>query len=264
MHTSQFFNNTGRWVRLITVGHLNMNSYFYLITALVLGLSSLHSSAADYTQLDVDLDGDKRPETIVASASVSDSGSEEYQKFSIRIGSETYTGRYYAVDGDLPTLTIIAIDQNRSSRQLLVKMQEPLSCEYHVLAYSAKKLIPLLQFQTDAGCNAQPHGDGTLGVTTWEGFWKRDQNYRLNPAGTLLTLQPQEFYSVGISAIAGKDFALEKAQCQQTIIKQGSKILVEKYDIAHQRYLLISSTSTCGWLQEKNMHDYIYGLPWAD
>lgn len=240
-----------------------MNSRYYIITALVLGLLSTHGFAADYTQLDADLDGDNKPETIVASTSDTDSNSDEYRKFSIRVGSATYTGEYFAVDGDLPKLTVVTLDKNRSSRQLLIKMQEPISCEYHVIAYSSKNLIPLLKFKTDGGCKVQLHGDGILGVTFWEGFWFRKQNYRLNSEGTQLKLLPQEFYSVGISATANKNIVLEKAQCQQTKIKQGSKLLVEKFDIVLNRYLINTSYGACGWLQKNKMNDYISGLPWA-
>jgi hypothetical protein len=241
-----------------------MNSHFYIITALVIGLASPQISAADYTKLSVDLDGDKRPETIVASTPDTNSEPEEYKKFSIRIGTSTYTGAYYAVDGDLPKLTVISLDHNLSSKQLLVRMQEPMSCEYHVLAYSSKLITPLLKFKTDGGCDVQIQGDGTLGVNTWEGFWSRRQIYRLNHEGTLRPPLPQEFYSVGINATAIKDIFLEKAQCKQTNIKQGSKLQVEKFDFALHRYLINTSFGACGWLDMKKMHEHIGGLPWAD
>ncbi|MDD2699883.1 MAG: hypothetical protein PHH36_01470 [Sideroxydans sp.] len=240
-----------------------MNSYCYMVFALVIGLTSIHASASDYAELSADLDGDKKPEIVVASVLDSDSEAEEYKKFSIQIGNSNYAGAYYAADGELPKLTVVSLDRNLSSKQLLVKMQEPLSCEYFVLAYSSKQLIQLLKFQTGVGCDVQINGDGTLGVPTWEGFWFSQQIYRLNAEGTQLTLLPQTIHSVGVDATANKDILLEKAQCDQTFLKQGSKLRVERFDMALHRYFINTTFGTCGWLDTKKMNEYLAGLPWS-
>lgn len=237
-----------------------MTKLFQFLIVLCISAASSLCIAAEYARFTVDIDGDKKPELIVMSIS----GSGDFQDFTVRINDATYTDKFFVVDGNLPELHIIATDYNRSSRQLLIKTSEPAWCNFHLLSYSNHKLYYLLKFKSDGDCESpQPHGNGTLSVKHWEGFWWRVETYRLDPTGTKLVLIPKDIYSVDITAASKNDFALEKDDCERTNVKAGAFLRIEKYDPRKLRFLLRTSDGVCGWLQKAELNNKVAEIPYA-
>ena len=215
--------------------------------------------AADYVQMTVDLDGDKKPEVVVASIT----GSGVIQKFTIRIGAANYTDEFFAEDGDLPELRIISINRKESQKQLLVTSIDAAGYSYHLLAYVDHKLIALLKSSSVSPASPESIGNGNLTVSSWEGFWKRREIYHLEQGGTRLSLLPQKLYSVWVSGAAIKNVLLDPAECKEKNIQKGGYLRVEKYDPVQHRYFIKAYGGVCGWIQEKKLNDKVVELPWA-
>jgi hypothetical protein len=149
-----------------------MNKHIPFIIVFFITFATSYCMAAEYERLTVDLDGDNKPEVIVMSTL----GTGDFQDFTVRIKDATYTDKFFAVDGNLPELDIITVDYKRPTRQLLIKTSEPAWCNFHLLSYSSHRLYSLLKFKSDGDCvSPQPHGNGTLSVSNWQGVggrWK--------------------------------------------------------------------------------------------
>jgi hypothetical protein len=237
-----------------------MTKFLQFVFALSLCFIASFCAAAEYERLIADIDGDKTPEVIVLSTS----GAGDFQDFTIRIGEAAYSDKFFAVDGVLPELRIISIDWNRPSRQLVVKTSEAASCNFHILSYTNHKLYLLLKFISDSDCvSPQPHGNGTIDVQFWEGFWWRIETYRLDPTGSKLTLVPKDIYSVDVTAVSKKDFILTKDRCRDTKVSAGGFLRVDKYDSRKHLYFLRASNSVCGWMSKDTLNGNLDELPWA-
>lgn len=237
-----------------------MTKIFQFIIVIFIFLASSLCIAGEYVRFNVDVDGDNKPESIVMSTS----GSGDFQDFTVRINDSTYTDKFFAVDGILPELHIIAIDYKRSSRQLLIKTGEPAWCNFHLLSYFNHKLYSLLKFKSDGDCvGPQPHGNGTLSVNNWQGFWWKVETYRLDPTGTKLVPIPKDIYNVEISVASKNDFTLEKDDCEKTKVKEGAFVRIEKFDAHKQRYLLRTSDGVCGWLKKAELDNNLSEIPYA-
>lgn len=212
----------------------------------------------------VDLDGDGKVETVTLSTTAADADGQS--RYSIRVGSATYAGDYYAQDGgEILDLRAIAIDSKRSQRQLFLVIQEPGGCDYHLLAYSAQKLVRLLRFDGGAGCLApQILGNGEVEVSTWQGFWSQKDRHRLSEDGASLRPQKESnFHDVGASGVAAKKLTLKGASCAERVVAPGVQIRVKQFDAQKSRYLLESVDGACGWVPAKGMGEVIDGLRWA-
>ena len=230
-----------------------------LIAALLLAFQPVF--AADYLRMTADLGGKGKPETIV----VTTGKTGEFREFVVRIGAARYKGKFFAAEGDLPDVRIIAISRASPRRQILVTTSEPTSCNHYVLSYARGRIIPLLETQSGANCAApQPNGNGTLTVGTWAGFWTRHQTYRLSAGGTKLVPIPQEVNDVKVSAYTLKEFTLEPAKCGETAVLEGEFVRVDKYDSTRHLYLISTRRGACGWLPEDQIEQAIGGLPWAN
>jgi hypothetical protein len=238
-----------------------MNGFPVAIFAVTLILAAGTGVAADYQRLHADLDGDGKFEIVVLSTA----GSGDFHTFSVQIGAETYAAKFFAVERDLPQLSLIVIDRRSLFRQLLVTTFEAASCNYHILGYSHGKLFSLLQFSSDGDCDVpQAHGNGTLSVKTWEGFWRREITYRLNSTGTKLTAVPQQVYAVDATGAAAKDSMLEPANCEKKALTAGEFVRIEKFDSIKHRYLVKGYGGACGWIKEDEVRDYLDEVPWGN
>ena len=108
---------------------------------------------------------------------------------------------------------------------------------------------------------------------SWEGFWHRRERYTLDELGTKLTPVNQTIYPVTLTrdgtsvteaiGVASKPFALQPADCKETTIPKGGRIVVKSYDVLKKRYLLKAAGDRCGWMSESDLQTVVDGLPWA-
>jgi len=228
-------------------------------------ITSTSCLPAEILRLHVDLDGDGKPEAIKISTS---SAAEEWRKrFIVRIGASEYSSDFFSADGDFPSVSVVAIDRNRSQHQLLVSTPEAGSYIFHLLAYSSKKLISLLKF--DSGPNGLPpesSGTGKVSVSTWQEFWSREETYHLSKDGKTLVAEPKDIYDLWVAGAAGKNLILEGAECASHEVAPGTFIRVTLFDAKQERYFLKSANGGCGWIPASKVNtidDTIKELPWG-
>lgn len=230
----------------------------YIIAISALGVTE--GLAGEYEHRTVDLSGSGHQDTVIMSTS----GSGDFQDFTLAIREVTIHGKYFAVDGDVPELSIIRIDRATNERQLLVRADQAASCIFHVIGYVKLRLIPLLTVDQGPDCKEpQPNGNGTITVNTWQDFWNREDQYRLNANGTALTLIPQRINTVGVAGFPKSDVTLDAAGCKVRTIRRGSFTKVVEFDPAKHRFLLNDYNGACGWLGEDDLKARMEGLPWA-
>lgn len=212
----------------------------------------------------VDLDGDGKAETVTLSTTAADADGQS--RYSIRVGSATYAGDYYAQDGgEILDLRAIAVDGKRLQRQLFLEIQEPGSCIYHLVAFSGKKLVRLLQFDGGPGCfGPEVLGNGEVEVSTWKGFWRKKDRYSLSADGLALIYQKQTIYDVQEAAgVVTRKLSLKGASCAERTVLPGTPVRVSRFDSQNSRYFLESADGACGWVPGENLNELIRDLPWA-
>ncbi len=221
--------------------------------------------AEEIQRLQVDLNGDNKVDVI--SIEMAKTKDESRSRLTIRIGESIYSDDFFSADGDLPDVRVVAIDRKRYWRQLLVNTPEAGSCIFHVLAFSSQKLIRLLRYDSGPSCKAPiPLGNGQLSVSTWQGFWNREDRYRLSKDGESLVAEPAAVYSVLASGAAGNSLVLQGAECGKRTVPFGTFIRVRLFDAQKKRYRLEASDGACGWVPAKeldSMNGNVKELPWA-
>ncbi len=235
------------------------------LIALLIGLAASSVYAGEIQRLRVDLDGDGVLDLVHLSTS---RAKEDWRKLlTVGISKSRYSDDYFAADGDIPEVRVIAIDRKRRERQLLVGTPEAGSCVFHLLSFTSKSLSLLLRFDSGPNClPPTPQGNGTVSVSTWQGFWNKDDTYRLTPDGRALVLEERDMYFVNASGSAGKGLTLQGATCPTRTIAPGTFIRVKIFDPKANRYLLESADGGCGWLpadEVKTPEDILLNLPWA-
>jgi hypothetical protein len=228
-------------------------------------LTATPALADELYRIHVDLDGDGRPETINI---VSAPAPQPWRSTAIiKVGGTRYAAEYHSADSDIPEVRVIAIDRQRPQRQLLITTPEPGTCVYHVLSYVKGKLVSLLRFDSGPSClSPRPLGNGLLGVMTWQGFWAKEDRYRLSTDGKTIVEEPAEHYAVDIAGVAGKPLRLDAAECPTRTVQAGSYVKVKSYDAKNKRYRIESADDSCGWLPAsklENNNELVKGLPWA-
>jgi hypothetical protein len=242
-----------------------------LLTVVVSGQAQVNEpaqpkkvAAGEFLHLRVDLDGDGHEEVV--SFALSRANEAWRGVLTVKVAGARYKTEYFSAEGDIPTVSVTKLDTSRPERQLLVKVIEPDSCIYHLLAYKATRLIELAKLDGGPACNEpKTWGNGKLELDTWQGFWNKPEMYRLSADGFALTPEPQDHYMVRVNGIAGVDLQLADAGCPSTVIPTGAFLLVEIFDDKRNRYRLKSLTGACGWIPEAEVNtiDKIKELPWA-
>jgi hypothetical protein len=221
--------------------------------------------SGDFLRLRLDLDGDGRADVFTFALS---KAKEDWRGIlTVKATGARYSTEYFSADGDIPSVRVVRLDAARTERQLLVQTVEAGSCVFHLLAYKAKRLVPLVRFDAGPDCAApQIWGNGKLGLSTWQGFWNRTEVYRLGANGLSISKEPQEHYPVGVRGIAGVNLRLDDAGCLSAEIASGKLLRVEIFDAGRKGYLLKTSTGDCGWIPETEVDtidEKIKDLPWA-
>lgn len=242
-----------------------------LITGSVLFGISMYSTDIpmdERLRLTADLDGDNKPETVTLSTAVP----EPFQEYSVRVGAATFSDKFF-VYGELPKIKFIRIDSSTKQKQILITTIEPAHNNYVVLSFTQGKFFRLLEFSSRGGREPRVLGDG-LEIIIWESFWNRTERYTLNKQGTKLNPVSQTIYPVTstndatvteIAGIAVEPLSLKSADCKDTTIPKGERVVVKSYDLSKKRYLLKGSGERCGWMSESDLSPYtVEGLPWAD
>ena len=228
-------------------------------------MTAAPSLAVEVHRLQVDLDGDGKPEIIEISTLP---GQEDWSSQAVvTIGTAQYVTEFFSADGDIPDISVIPIDRNRPQRQLLLHTPEVASCVYHVLSYVEGKLIPLLRFGSGPGCQSpQALGNGQISVFSWQGFWTKEDRYRLSNDGTSLTQDAKVTYTVDVPAAAGAAFLLQGAECPARQIEPGTYLRATLYDLKRDRYRFQTIDGGCGWLSSSDLSQSspIRELPWAN
>jgi len=223
------------------------------------------SLAGEFQRLQAALDGGAVPSQIEV---LREPAEEDWRsRVIVRIGEARYVADYFSADADLPDIRVVAIDRSRPQRQLLLHTPEPGTCIFHLLGHVGDELVPLLRFDSGPGCRApQPHGNGYVSVFTWEGFWAREDRYRLSEDGRALLPEPVEIHSVEVAGIAARPIVLEGAECAAAVVQPGAYVKVQLYDSRQQRYQLRSADGACGWVPASELNsidELVRDLPWA-
>lgn len=236
------------------------------VIALLLSGASISGLAGELYRLRVDIDGDGKQEAIHVATFPA---REEWRsRVVVKIGSEKYSADYFSAESDLPDIRVVSIDRQRPQRQLLLRTPEAGTCVYHLLAYAGHKLFSLLKFDSGPECKGpQPLGNGQVSVYTWQGFWAKEDRYRLNDEGTALVKQQTVTYDVRAAGVAGKSFPLQGAECPTKLVQPGTFVRIKIYDAVSERYRVEDTDGSCGWIPAAEMNSIdnpIKELPWAD
>lgn len=225
----------------------------------------MSSSAGELYRLRVDLDGDRRAEVIdVSTTPAKDAWRSRVR---VKIGAAKYVAEYFSAESDLPDIRVVSIDRKQLQRQLLLETPEAGTCIYHLLSYVGKKLVPLLRFDSGPNCQPpQPQGNGHVSVSTWQGFWSKEDRYRLSADGKALVEESKVTYSVEVAGVAGKSLALQGAECPTRVVPPGTYVRVKLYDAKNDRYRLQTTDGSCGWIPASDLNtvdEIVKELPWA-
>lgn len=218
--------------------------------------------AGELYRLNVDLDGDGKSEVIRIVSSVA---SEKFRsKFTVHIGNSTYGGEYFSEFKFLPDVRVVIIDFKRKERQLIINTPEVGWCNYHLLGFSEKKIIPLLKFESGSDCTPPDiMGNGKLSTATWEGFWFRKELYSLSSGAKALIPMPAATYAVGVNGSTAKSFVLQNGKCPPREVAPNSFLRITQFDPTQKSYLVESLDGGCGWIPAEAISDHITELPWA-
>lgn len=225
---------------------------------------SAETVANEYFRLAADLDGDNKTEIVT----VSTSGTGDFQSYIVQVANATFSGNFFAVDGDLPEIKLTRVNGGHVRKLLLVTVPDPTACVYELLSFTQGRLVHLLK-TSSKDCDAPiPWGNGQIRLLKWEGFWKRPEIYDLDKQGLRVTLEVKTLFSVGIPGVGMPGYAMKLSymqpdNCEQSSIREGSFVLVKKYDIVQRRYLIKNLDNACGWVPEEQMFKAVGGLPWG-
>jgi hypothetical protein len=236
-----------------------------LLIALLIGLTINCAHAEEIQRLQVDLDGDGAPDLVLLSTS---KAKDDWRKrLTVEISKSKYSDEYFAAEGDIPDIRVISIDRKRREHQLLVGTPEAGSCVFHLLSSTSKRLSLLLRFDSGPNCvPPTPLGNGKVSISTWQGFWNKDDTYRLTSDGRALVLEEQEKYFVNASGSAGNGLTLQGATCPMRAITPGTFIRVKLFDPKANRYFLEAADGGCGWIPADEVNtpeEKLLNLPWA-
>mgnify|MGYP001587930375 FL=1 len=238
---------------MIHRAHEGMCNKVHLGLLFVITIYSASATAAEYLRLTVDLDGDGSPEVVTASTA----GTDDFQKYSVRAGAATFSGEFFAVDGNLPEVKPTQIGSSTKQKLLLISTLGPSACHYVILSFTQGKFFRLLDHDSKHCKEPQSRDNGQIETVTWEGFWERRDRYTLNTRGTKLNHVAQKNYPVEVTiyaseatGVAAEPLSLKTAGCKGTAIPKGSRVVVMNYDALEKRYLLKGPGDTCGWTPE--------------
>lgn len=227
-------------------------------------IASTPSLADELYRLNVDLDGDGKPEVVEV---FTGPASEDWRSTAtVKIGSSTYSAEYFSEWGDIPHIRVVSLSPNQ--QQLILETLEPASCIYHVLTWKNETVLPMMVFDSGPHCkHPEPYGEGRLSTLTWQGFWEKEDKYLLDSSGSQLILQPQDSYQVTIlgahraSGAAAKRFNLAGADCPSREVLPGTHIVFDVYSPGRKSYRLETLDGGCGWISEDDVFQTIHGLP---
>lgn len=220
------------------------------------------SLAEELYRLHDDFDGDDKLDAVPLEVSSGPASEDWRSTATVKIGSATYSTEYFSAEGDRPTIKILQIHNGHPL--LLLDIPETIGCSFRILSLVDQKLVPLLETGAAHDCKPpQSLGPGLIATYSWQGFWEKEEQYRLNTAGTDLALDVPETYSVWVAGAAAKPFTLQGAECPAKLMEPKTFLRVELYDPQRDRYRLKTSDGGCGWLPAKDLQKTIAELPWA-
>lgn len=237
-----------------------------IVIALLVGLIAPgYGWAGEIYRLHVDMDGDGKPETV--QVLTLPAPQDWRSRVIVKVGVATYSTEFFSIDSDLPDIQVVWIDRGRRQRQLLIDAPEAGTCTYHLLSFDGHRLISLLKFSSGPDCKApQALGDGQVSVSTWQGFWSKEDRYRLSNDGKVLTQERSSTYAVGVAGAASRSFLLQGAECAASWVQPGTYVKVKLYEPDSDRYRLETIAGGCGWISSADMSGMgspIRELPWA-
>jgi len=164
--------------------------------------------------------------------------------------------------------TIVDIDTNDKYKEIAVHTHGPSDDdEYLIYWYDGKSIKEMGKLWRWP----KFFGNGKVLVKDWMGFWLRTKKYILTKERTL-KLVPQEFYFVGVGGTVTKSLPiLEERNGKEVVanLRVGSKVLIVLCDTSPEDYgdywyLIKSDTNILGWVKQRDVYDYLEGLPMAD
>lgn len=234
-------------------------------TVLIGLIASMPGWAGEIYRLQADIDGDGRRETIQV---LTLPAMQSWRSQAIvKVGGATYSTEFFSAESGVPDIELLSIDNKRAERQLLLETPEAGSCIYHLLSYIERRLVLLLRFESGPSCKApRALGNGDVSVSTWQGFWWKEDTYRLSLDGTVLVKEEKSTYYVGVAGAAGKQFLLQGAECAASWVQPGAYLRVKLYDPNSDRYRLDTLGGGCGWVSSADLSaldPLVRELPWA-
>ncbi len=221
-----------------------------LSLSLLLLLLAPHAASADeIAQWRVDLDGDRKPETV--RIAVTPAKEDWRSVVTVTVDGQHFSTSFHSADGEIPNVWVVALDFKKPERQILVTTPEPASCLYELLGWHAGQLVRLLSFDGGPGCEApEIRGLGDVITRTREGgFWLRPQAWRLNAAGSALERHhATDLFDMDVTGAAGKDLVLGGATCKTQAVAPGAFVRLTRFDVRRRRYLVETPAGACGWL----------------
>ncbi len=243
-----------------------MRTSFVLTVVGLVSVATMSPGAAhELYRLQIDLDGDRKPETVEIDTAPAQQ--DWRSRVIVKVGAAKYVAEFFSAEADVPDIRVISIDRKRAQRQLLLETPEPGTCIYHVLSYVGGELVQLLRFDSGPNCQApQPLGNGQISVSTWQGFWTREVRYRLSVDSRFLVVEPVTMHRVEVAGVAAKPIPLQGAECPSRTVQPGTYVKVKLYDPKNDRYRLQTTDGSCGWIPAADLNtidELIKDLPWA-
>ncbi len=196
--------------------------------------------ADELLRLAVDFNGNGKSESV--SVSTSAAKQKWRRTFTVTIRGSKFSGEYLAAEGDVPQVRVIAPDDVRKHRLLLIETPEASWCNYYVLGYTSRTLVPLLVLENGTECNPpQPIGRGRFRVSTWQGFWSRDDTYQPSDNDQHLKLVSQPFYLLRVAGAATAGLLLEGAECKSMNVPENTFVSITGFDPKLDRYRVESA-----------------------
>jgi hypothetical protein len=228
--------------------------------------ASTSCHAAEVARLRVDLDGDGKLEVVtMTTAAVDTAGSRS--RVALRVSAARYVAEFFSAESDLPALRVVTIDRARPQRQLLLETPEAGGCAFHLLGWVGNKFVALIRLDAEPACKSpRVLGNGIVSVEAWEGFWWKDEQYRLNARGDALERKHRVRYAMSVTGRAAKPIALGGAECPERLVPHDTVLRVTLYDAGTGRYRVETPSGDCGWLPAADVNridEVVRDLPWA-
>ncbi|MCP5511698.1 MAG: hypothetical protein H7A24_07445 [Leptospiraceae bacterium] len=228
-----------------------MRRFTLLFSLCILSGISIHSYELD-REVQIDLDGDGKPESILVK------GSEGGAVITIN-------KKKFPIDQEIASFEIVDIQV--SDKQKEISLSGSLDYDPVYFLTWKKNQIVLV----GKAYSPEIQGNGILYSNSWQGFWSKKDKFTLAEKTHQLKQSEQDFYYVGQVGKVEKSFPIysnETMSEKLAYLKKGSEIMiliskVHPKDSSKNKYLVKSESNLLGWISEKEIQKFLSGINWA-